>query len=366
MKPQTQSVREVLSRLAQNGQLGADWQEDAKTALTRMDETQPWYIRSMIGFGAWLASLLFISFVLGVSLVTTKGGFVVIGGLGIAGAVFMRYSLDNDFTNQAALAMNLAGQVLLAIGITQYQSSTDLETLLIILIIINAVLIPIYRDRIFRFLATVFITGAFVVLLYIWKSQATLAFLSPLLALGLLWMVMSEDRFTVKGHDELTRPLTTGLMISIFGITLLSTIYVLPELIRDFEFYPRPWVSTIGFGLLLLMIEYRLLPEIFSSHRSPAALTLYGMTLLIILATLTAPGMVLSLIVITLGVARGNHVMAGLGIAFLALFTGAYFYGIESSLLIKSYSLIGTGLIVLMGRWMLLRLVHAEGENPHA
>jgi len=366
MTQQGHSVREVLSELAAKGHLDDNWQERATTALAKMDEPQPWYIRTMIGFGAWLASLLFISFVLGVSLVATKGGFVLLGGLCIAGALFLRYSMDNDFTNQAALAMNLAGQVLLAIGITRHQASTELETLLITLMIINALLIPFYRDRIFRFLASAFITGAFVVLLYIWEWQATLAFLAPLLALIFLWMVLSEDRFTVKGYDELTRPLTTGLMISIFGITLLSTIYLLPELMRDLEFYPRPWVSTIGFGLLLLLIEYRLLPDIFSSNRSPASLTVYGMTLLIILATLSAPGMVLSLLVITLGVSRGNPIMTGLGIAFLALFTGAYFYGIESSLLIKSYSLIGTGLIVLSGRWMLLRLATWQRENPHA
>jgi len=366
MKQPLRTVREVLSRLAEKDQLEADWQDRAESALARLDEAQPWYIRTMVGFGAWLASLLFISFVLGVSLVTTKGGFVVIGGLCITGALVLRYSLDNDFTNQAALAMNLAGQVLLAIGITQYRSGTDLETLLVTLIIINTLLIPFYRDRIFRFLAITFVAGAFVVLLYIWKSQASLAFLAPLLALVFLWMVMSEDRFTVKGVDNLTRPLTTGLMISIFGITLLSTIYILPELIRDFEFYPRPWVSTIGFGLLLLFVEYRVSSEIFGDPRAPVALATYGMTLLLILATLPAPGMALSLIVIILAVSRGNRIMTGIGIAFLATYTGAYFYGIEITLLIKSYSLIATGMIVLMGRWILLKLSSQKRESGHA
>jgi uncharacterized membrane protein len=320
----------------------------------------------MVGFGAWLASLLFISFVLGVSLVTTKGGFVVIGGLCIAGALMLRRIVENDFTNQAALAMNLTGQVLLAIGVTRYLSGTDLETLLVTLIIINILLIPFYRDRIFRFLAITFVIGAFVVLLYIWKWQASLTFFAPLLALLFLWLVISEDRFTIKGVDDLTRPLTTGLMISIFGITLLSTIYVLPELVRDFEFYPRPWVSTIGFGLLLLYVEYRVSSEIFGDPKAPVALASYGMTLLLILATLPAPGMALSLMVIILAVSRGNQIMTGIGIAFLATYTGAYFYGIEISLLMKSYSLIATGIIVFMGRWVLLNLSLQDKENRHA
>ncbi len=366
MKQPVHSVREVLSTLAAEARIDDNWQERATSALADMDEAQPWYIRTMVGFGAWLASLLLISFVLGVSLVTTKGGFVLIGGLCIMAALLLHYSLNNDFTDQAGLAMNLAGQVLLAIGITRYQSGTDVETLLLTLILINVILIPFYRDRIFRFLATVFITAASVVLLYFWEWQASLAFLAPLLSLLFLWLVMSEDHLTVKGYDALIRPLTTGLLVGIFGITLLSTFYVLPELIHDFEFYPQPWISTLGFGLLLLFAEYRILRAVFGNGQVSALVAIYIMTLLIILATLTAPGITLSLLVLILGTSRGNWVMTGLGIAFLATYTGAYFYGIESSLLIKSYSLIGTGLIVLMGRWILLRLAHTEGEKPHA
>ena len=55
---------------------------------------------------------------------------------------------------------------------------------------------------------------------------------------------------------------------------------------------------------------------------------------------------------------------------------GAWFYGIETSLLVKAYSLIGAGLLALIARWLLLRLTFQpasqavdaldHGESGHA
>lgn len=363
MSDHNTSIQMVLSEMQDAGLLEPGWENQAESALTKMDETQPWYIRAMIAFGAWLASLMFISFILGMSLITTEGGFFVIGLLCVLGAVIVRFLVDNDFTNQASLATNLAGQVLLALGIVKFTSGASLESALTSLIGINLVLIPIYRDKVYRFLSIIFITGAFVSLLYLWKMQAALPYLPPLLTAIYVGMMMREGFFSVRGLDDLIRPLMAGLLLSIFGCTLLSTIYILPELSVHFVFYPNPWISTLGLGLVLLVAEYLMMPEAFGAKTSPAALTTYALSMLLILATLPAPGLVLSLIVIILGAARGHRVVTGAGIAFLAVFTATFFYGIETTLITKSYILMGTGMLVILGRWILLRMLQ---ETEHA
>lgn len=363
MRHHTSSMQTVLSEMQAAGLLEPGWQDQAATTLSQMDETQPWYIRAMIAFGAWLASLMFISFVLGMSLITTEGGFLVIGFLCLLGSVVVRFLVDNDFTNQAALATNLAGQVLLAIGIVQSLSGSSLESALTSLIVINLILIPIYRDKVYRFLSIVFITGAVVALLYLQEMQAALPYLPPLLAAIYVVMVIREGYFSVRGLDDLMRPLMAGLLLSAFGCTLLSTVYILPELSMHFEIYPNPWISTLGLGFLLLVTEYLMMPEAFGGKTSPAALTTYALSLLLTLVTLPAPGLVLSLVVIILGTARGHRVVTGSGIAFLAVFTINFFYGIETSLITKSYILVGTGMLVMLGRWILLRMMQ---ENEHA
>ena len=44
-------------------------------------------------------------------------------------------------------------------------------------------------------------------------------------------------------------------------------------------------------------------------------------------------------------------------VGFFAIFLGAFFYGIEVSLLTKSLTLVASGLAVLLARWVILRLI---------
>lgn len=91
------------------------------------------------------------------------------------------------------------------------------------------------------------------------------------------------------------------------------------------------------------------------------------MMVLVIASSWAAPGLLLALIVAMLGTAAGNKSFTGAGIAFLALFIAAYFYGIETTMLTKSYTLVGSGAAVLLARWVLLKAIPAEeqGELQH-
>jgi hypothetical protein len=372
------SVGEVLSRLQEEGLIDNNQQNQAVACLSRLDdEMQPWYLRTLIGFSAWFSSLLLLGFVLEIGLVDDEVGYIALGlGLLLAAIVLSRV-IDNDFSNQTALACNLAGQCLLVIGIAGTMPGDEFKMALVCLILLNALLIPLYSDRVFRTLAPMIMVAAMVALLYAYQVQAVLPLVVPALAALFLWMVSNEDWFSVNGHDQWARPLMAGLLLGLFGCTLLSTVYVLPELADRFEFYPRPWLSTLGIGLLLLYAEYRFLcADVFGGFWTLPAISAYGMTTLILLATLPAPGIGLSVMIMLLGTARGSPTMAGAGIGFLALFMGAWFYGIETSLLVKAYSLIGAGLLALIARWLLLRLTFQpasqavdaldHGESGHA
>ncbi|ESQ16028.1 MAG: hypothetical protein N838_27615, partial [Thiohalocapsa sp. PB-PSB1] len=310
------SVGEVLSRLQEEGLIDNNQQNQAVACLSRLDdEMQPWYLRTLIGFSAWFSSLLLLGFVLEIGLVDDEVGYIALGlGLLLAAIVLSRV-IDNDFSNQTALACNLAGQCLLVIGIAGTMPGDEFKMALVCLILLNALLIPLYSDRVFRTLAPMIMVAAMVALLYAYQVQAVLPLVVPALAALFLWMVSNEDWFSVNGHDQWARPLMAGLLLGLFGCTLLSTVYVLPELADRFEFYPRPWLSTLGIGLLLLYAEYRFLcADVFGGFWTLPAISAYGMTTLILLATLPAPGIGLSVMIMLLGTARGSPTMAGAGI----------------------------------------------------
>ncbi len=111
------SIAHVLAGLAREKLIPGDWEQDAVAALEALAESQPWHVRSMVGFGAWLASLFLISFVAGVSVVATDGGYMLLGLTFMVAATLVRRNVDADFPNQMTLATSLAGQALFVYGI---------------------------------------------------------------------------------------------------------------------------------------------------------------------------------------------------------------------------------------------------------
>ena len=82
----------------------------------------------------------------------------------------------------------------------------------------------------------------------------------------------------------------------------------------------------------------------------------YAVTAVVIVAALPAPGLILALLVMALGLVHGSPMYAGAGAVFLVVFTGGYFYGIDTTMLTKSVTLVGTGLAILFARRTLIDL----------
>ena len=142
----------------------------------------------------------------------------------------------------------------------------------------------------------------------------------------------------------------TGLMISAFGCLMLSTVYILPELSDRFQIYPRPWISTLLLGALFLYLGTRTWHQFLDASNARARITLYATMVIVIAAAWAAPGLLLALTVIMLGAASGNRVFAGAGIGFLVIFVATYFYGIQVTVMVKSMTLVGTGIAILLAR----------------
>ena len=97
------TMQQVVDGLRSEGLLPENSDDTVSSFLAQSQELQPWYIRSMVGFGAWLASLLLIGFVALVGF-ANETGFIIVGALFIGAATFGRRQSDNDFVVQSALA----------------------------------------------------------------------------------------------------------------------------------------------------------------------------------------------------------------------------------------------------------------------
>jgi hypothetical protein len=360
------STRTVFDRLASEQLVAPDWAETLAAAAAGAAPATPWFVRAMVGFGAWLAALLLIIFVVSLSVFTTGGGYLFIGLVLMAGACALRYRLGGDFARQLALATSLAGQGLFAFGVVESDTGFDIEAMLGTLIVINAVLLVAFPDKTHRFVSVLLVVGPFAGLLYAWEAQDYVALLGPVLAALLIVLLEREAFFAARGWLDRLTAIRGGVLISAFGSLMLSTIYVLPELIGDFLFYPRPWISSLLLGAMLIYVLRPAVAAVFGSASGTRAMAVYAATAVVVAAAWPAPGLILSLLVIVVASVRGNGVYRGAGIAFLALFTAAFFYGIDIGMLVKSASLVATGIVVLACRWLFLRAVMPAEERPDA
>ena len=356
------TMAQVLEQLVAEGLLDDAGRDTAVDRLERQAVQQPWYIRAMVGFGAWLASLLLIGFV-GSFALMAEAGYAFVGIVFIGAAIFARRRYDNDFMVQAALAVSLAGQALLSWGFVQTIGGDEPEAYCTFVIVMSSVLFFAMPDRIHRVIMVLLAAACTTALLYFLHLNDVVPVLGPMLAAALVVLHLEQGMLIEEGYGSLLRPLLVGLMLAAFGLLLISTIYVLPELTRgETEIYPRPWVSTLILGALLLWVAGRTLSTIDSVSGSRSAVVIYALLLLVVAGCHAAPGILLALIVVLLGAASGDRNFVGAGIGFLAIFLAAYFYGIEVTMLTKSITLVATGSVLLLARWLLLALIGPDSS----
>ena len=361
MEGDPMTLADLIVGLRDKGYLTEAASERADHLLETMENVQPWYVRVMVGFSAWLASMLLLGSVAGISLASDGATFIV-GLVYVVAAIAVRKRSGNAFLVQSSLAVSLAGQGLLLYGIAALSKGgiESLEVILVASIVVSSILFVVFPDRIHRVLMVMSVAVALVILIYKWRMNVVIPFIGPALAAALILLQKTQMRVVANGWGHLVRPLMNGLMISAFGCLLISTIYILPELQIDFEFYPYPWISTLLLGALYMYLGSEILNTIAVGSSFAAKLVAYLLMISVVAAAWAVPGLLLALVVIMLGASYGNRVFVGAGVAFLVLFLATYFYGIQLTMLTKAITLFAAGAAILLSRWWLLRMFSAD------
>ena len=363
MTAEKTTLLEVVNQLATEGLLDRPDAKRATSFLESRSMAQPWYVRAMVGTGAWLASLLLVGFVAGFT-IALDGGYAFVGIALIATGLFVRRQNDNDFLVQGSLALSLAGQALVAWGIVDAVGGDEFEVFLSLIIVMSTVLFFIFPDRIHRVMMVLFVTTSVTTLFYVWELNALVPILGPIFAVILVLVHDNQSKIIGAGLGRYLRPLMNGFMLSAFGTLLLSTIYVLPELGgAQLDIYPRPWISTLILGAPFLYVGTRIGSNLTGPNGKVGILTIGALLSIIIAGSWAAPGLLLALVVVMLGAETGHKTFIGAGIAFLAVFLAAYFYGIELTMQTKSITLVITGITVLAVRWIVLTIMGTDGQG---
>jgi len=334
-----------------------------------VDQHAPWFVRVMLGFAGWIGALFMLGFV-GASLsfiMRSSSASLIAGALVCSGAAaIFRFSQGKDFAIQFGLATSFAGQAMFIFGIMEtFRWGSGFGYIAVA--IFEAGLAAIVVNEIHRG-ATAFAAAVSLSLALSWYGIPHLAPALITAAVAVLWM----HEFSWADKGSVLRPIGYSLVLA--ALYSNSTLFMRDTawlLGRGGAHNPAlsmisSWAGVLLTSAVFLYTTVRLAArEGFGINDRPARTALVAAAAIAI-ASFKAPGIATGLVIVLLGFANANRVLTGLGIFSLIIYLSIYYYQLQATLLIKSASLVATGIMLLVARIALGRLwpaVDHKGEH---
>jgi len=315
----------------------------------------PWFVRTMLGVAGWIGALFLLMFVgMGLRFVvdSAAASFVVGMAACAAAAMLFRSRPHGDFATQFGLAVSLAGQ-----GLVLYALASGLKAPASVI----ALGVSLFQAVLFvfvpNFVHRVWSAAAGAAAVFVALADLQLQALTPgLFAAACAWIWLAEFRHA--GHGSMLRAGGYGLVLAVVGATAALTWSAgqwlwRPGLDRHPMLEHTLWIGAGMGGMALLWAGWRLLLREAVVPTSASGVRLLAAAAIITLASMKAPGLAPATLILLLGHANGNRVLAGLGVAALLGYLSFYYYSLEATLLYKSALMVATGAALLGARFVL-------------
>jgi uncharacterized membrane protein len=311
-------------------------------ALINADSSLPWYVQTLVGGGAWFASLFVLIFFLLICY-SADGGLLVPGGLLYGGSLLLRHRKTPAlFFRHALLSVHITGAMVIIAGVAEMGSGEQILSGLTgaILMALSA---RYYDDALGVFLfcfgfvvcGAVSAEGAFAdagSIVWLLAVMVLLTFLST------LFKRLLQSELKLKVLPAL-RGLTAGLLCT--------------TLVLNFDFLDFSIMPVFALGALAITIWQ-------SRQLKHPSLAQTGIVALGIL-TYTVPALIISVYVYLLGFRTQQRLIRGLGILAVGASGCFFYYSLDLTLMAKSLALVASGGFLLLIR-VLLGVAHPETE----
>lgn len=347
------NMKELMETLLTQGQITPGQMKRIASRLEKPAEESkdPLYIRILSGVGAWVAAWFLIMF-LGVSqLLESDASGIVFGVLFLAGGIIISRTRKTTFLNQLSLALVFSGNILFLWGsvkVFQVLRPHELSTLIIAHALVCAVAYPYFSNGIYRFLAPT----ALVTLITLWiLDKKVFSLIHFLIAVEMLF---AGKMLLLKKPMAYLTPLIYSAAIML-PLTLLFMNLTQVEIGRGMgkwgEAFQEPlWPSSLLLTAGLIYLYFCLaggLKQIRSDWMILAILAT------IFLGVFTTPGVLVAIGLLVIGYAFDDHTLTGLSYLFLACFLVLFYYALNINLAHKSIVIAGSGVVLLLTRWVL-------------
>ncbi len=312
-----------------------------------------WAIRVMLGVSAWVAAVLLLG-VVGLLLDFHVGDgtlLLVLGGLQVGGAyLLLGRGEAGVFAGQFALALSIAGQLLVLLGLQQL-FQWDLRAFGFAAALLEAGLFLAVPGGAHRVWSAA--TACLALLFAVDELRHTNLWLG--LVLGLFAFVWVHE-FRLAWRRELIDGLGYGLLL-VIALLLASGSIDMGGLRSTFDDWGAP-LGGLALGPLLgatliavvvmLTVHWTAAQQRLRWPSGGASLWVTGA--IVAFASLWAPGIGVAFVVLLIGFAHGNRLLLAVGIAGGLVYLSHYYYALRLALLYKATLLCATGMLLLAAR----------------
>ncbi|TVP44632.1 MAG: DUF4401 domain-containing protein [Halomonas sp.] len=326
----------------------------------------PWFVRALQAFSGWLAALFLLGFIAVGAVFIVESPAASMGlGLAMVGAAFaLLRSARSDVLEHLALAISLAGQLLIAWALVElwetsvYPLWTLLGWSLLGLQSVLALIMPSSVHRTF----SAFAASLALYIALVESAMAPAVGGVVLLALTLLWL----NEFRWPGRIRDVQAWGYGLLIGLLviqGVAHSGQPLWLDNHGRAEVIGLARWLNATLVVLSLVLLGYSLQGYSLQGYalqgyaftRSKVHWSLYLSPVALLLVALYVPGVGQGMVVVLLGFAIGHRVLVGLGVFSLLMGMSSYYYWLDATLLTKSLTLLIIGALLLALRWAVRR-----------
>ena len=332
----------------------------------------PWFIQILFGLSGIVASLFLIAFLS--LLLFGIDGFdsviaLLITGLVLSAAGFVLFrnkqSRDNTFISSLALAISSAGQAYIAFALFDNNLSHPIDVWLFL--IVQAVMTVIMPNRIYRLLGSIMTLGLTVYLLnYYHLPEVSLGLLALITTGSNLSRYSLLQRIPSKWRADVFDIIKAIGYASALMLLCVSVYFIAAEHSHSLATYYGDtfrynyYLAQVLLTLASLYAAYLILKRYDVKLLSAAGLFIGGAIVLLGIISIYVSGLLATSLIIVIAIANSQRVLLGLGVTALVSYVFWYYYQLDTSLLIKSLSMLIVGLTMLMGRWLLIKRYFAN------
>ena len=308
------------------------------------NDVMPWYVRWIVGIGAWITALVLIA--LGGAIVFALLELDDPGALAVFGIAYLVLGLallkkedSGVFAQQLGIATSAAGAALVTGGIAAEAESFWAG--FIVAALLTAGVIAVSKDKILQFLVAALTAGFYVGALIDNRTPYFIDLAALATPVGLFLLLRPPRRDLMP---------TAIALLGVFPILSLTTVD---------GFYWARYTEQGGTFAQALHVVLFLTLAFLHWRKSTDSKTKIQVTAFAVIAAsvcvLLPPGGSAAMLIMMLAFVIGSRPFALLGAALQAQFIARYYYSLDMNLFDKSLLLMAVGALLLLAWWVVQR-----------